>query len=214
MDLQTAGNHGNTARGASIPAKPVRNMLLPLSTMCRPEEQDVNRAQEPSQTLHVENCEFFQKPPWMMHKWCPTSNQALRDHQSLHRRSQQPCPGTGRRPRTLQLRKRHSFLHIQPGHPQEHPVFVSRPGRAVEPHKLAASSSPHCSRLSTRASISLRFVVMSLLHSTKLMTCWSTWTPLPSGHREADPTHQRSWRAHQSRAPSSGVPHQTQPANP
>ena len=37
------------------PAKPVWNMPLPLSTMCRPEEQDVNRAQKPKQPLHVEN---------------------------------------------------------------------------------------------------------------------------------------------------------------
>ena len=27
------------------------------------------------------------------------------------------------------------------------PVFLSRPGLAVEPHKLSASSSPHCSRI-------------------------------------------------------------------
>ena len=62
--LQTADIHGNTARGASIPAKPVRNMPLPLSTMCRPqweEEQDVHRAREPSQPLHVENRKFLPK---------------------------------------------------------------------------------------------------------------------------------------------------------
>ena len=36
ISRQTAGNHGNTARGASMPAKPVWNMPLPLSTTSRP----------------------------------------------------------------------------------------------------------------------------------------------------------------------------------
>ena len=36
ISRQTAGNQGNTARGASIPAKPVRNVPLPLSKMYRP----------------------------------------------------------------------------------------------------------------------------------------------------------------------------------
>ena len=46
------------------PAKPARNMPQPLSTMCRPDEQDVNRAQKLNQPLHVEKRKnSFQKPP-------------------------------------------------------------------------------------------------------------------------------------------------------
>ena len=61
---QTAGNHGNTAPGASTPARPVWEHATAVvddvpATMG--EEQDVNRAQEPSQPSHVENRKILPK---------------------------------------------------------------------------------------------------------------------------------------------------------
>ena len=108
ISRQTAGNHGNRARNASIPAKPVWNMPLPLSTMCRPGRR-MNLRSRVHQSCRKSQ-KFFQNPPWMMHNMNPTSNQALCDPRSLHQRAQQPCPGTGRHPK-LQLRRLHSLLH-------------------------------------------------------------------------------------------------------
>ena len=65
-------------------------MPLPLSTMCRPEEQDVNQPQEPSPPNHVENHKnIFQKPPRIItcihrrKKHCATPSRCTTGHNNL-----------------------------------------------------------------------------------------------------------------------------------
>ena len=107
---------GNTARGASEPAKPEKRMPLPVSTTCRQKRRARIDLRIQSLPLHVENRTNTSKSHREYAEYVSIVEPSIARTQSLHRRAQQPCPETGQRPQARQLRDSTIFCALQPGH--------------------------------------------------------------------------------------------------